>query len=434
MVVLVVAVAYGGITVVQRIDRPLPRPTVATGRLTSSVVPGPSPTPPWPSGGQAAVAIPALGYAEQSGPEQPVPIASLTKMTTALVVLRDHPVPLGTSGPTITITPDEATQFGVDLDNDETNIPLAAGEKLTELQLLEALLVQSANDAAYTLAAWDAGSQQVFVDKMNALALSLGAAHSHYVDTSGFDPGSVSTAADTLRIAAAGMVIPTFAKVAGMPRVNLPWVGDVPNIVTAIGTDGIVGVKSGYTSQAEGCMVLAGFRTIDGHSVLVLASALGQSEPAPPPPPPADASPARTTPTTAAPAPTTPTVPYSPIEAEYPLLYTEPVVQKLLDATEAAVVPVAVVSASHTAGVATTEWAGTRLLVPVVTEHTAWLLGVPGQHVAATLAPVPAPGVRAGAGPVGVVRYTLGPQTETVPVRLGHNLPDPGWWWKVLHD
>ena len=61
--------------------RPLPQPTVATGRLPASVVPGSAPAPPWPAAGQAAVAIPALGYAEQSGPEQPVPIASLTKMT-----------------------------------------------------------------------------------------------------------------------------------------------------------------------------------------------------------------------------------------------------------------------------------------------------------------------------------------------------------------
>lgn len=175
---VVVAAASAGLVAAARIDRPLPQPTVATGGHAVSVVPGSTPDPPWPATGQAAVAIPALGYANQSGPEQPVPIASLTKMTTALVVLRDHPVPLGSSGPTVTVTPDEAAQFDVDLANDETNIPLLPGETLTELQLLEALLVRSADDAAYTLAVWDAGSQQAFVAKMNALAASLGALHS----------------------------------------------------------------------------------------------------------------------------------------------------------------------------------------------------------------------------------------------------------------
>ena len=142
--------------------------------------------------------------------------------------------------------------------------------------MLEALLNQSANDVAYSLAVWDAGSEAAFVAKMNSLAVSLGALHTHYVDASGYQPQSESTAADSLRIAAAGMSIPTFAKVADMPTVSLPLVGTVHNIVTQIGSNGVVGVKSGYTAQSAGCMVLAGYRTIFGRSVLVLASALGQ--------------------------------------------------------------------------------------------------------------------------------------------------------------
>ena len=366
-------------------------------------------------------------------------------MTTALVVLRDHPVPPGSNGPTITITPDDAAQFGKDLSDDETNIPLLPGETLTELQLLEALLIRSADDAAYTLAAWDAGSQQAFVAKMNVLALSLGALHSHYVDTSGFDPQSVSTAADTLRIAAAGMAIPTFASVAAMPSANVPGAGTIRNVVTAIGTDGLVGVKSGYTSQASGCMVLAAYRFVHGRSVLVLASALGESEPAPAPPPPTaptaaaptPAAPTAAVPTAAVPATaaanttTTTTAPYSPLEAQYPLLYTEPIVEHLLDTSVAAIVPVPVVTAGQTISTASTEWGGTAKIEPVVAENGAWLVGVPGQRVVATMAPSASKprGLSAGA-----VRFALGPETETVPVRLVRRMPEPGWWWKVLHN
>ena len=121
------------------------------------VVPGSSPALPWPALGQGAVSVPALGYASQSGPETPVPIASLTKMTNAVVILRDHPVAPGANGPMITITPDDVSQYDVDLDNDESNIPIQAGEVLSERQMLEALLTQSANDIAYSLAVWDAG-------------------------------------------------------------------------------------------------------------------------------------------------------------------------------------------------------------------------------------------------------------------------------------
>ena len=436
---LVVVVATAGLMAARRIDRTLPRPAVAVGRTTASLVPGPAPTLPWPAGGQAAVSVPALGWAEQSGPEPAVPIASLAKMATAVVVLRDHPVPLGGSGPTITVTPDEAAQFDVDLDNDETNIPLVAGENVTELQLLQALVVQSANDAAYTLAAWDAGSQQAFVAKLNALSTSLGADHSHYVDASGFDPGTVSTAADVLRVAAAAMAIPTFASVADMPTANLPGVGTVHNIVTAVGTDGIVGVKSGYTSQASGCMVLAAWRTVHGRSVLVLASALGQREPTPAPPPPPTptapvAGPTTTTTVPAAPTATTTTVPYSPLEAQYPLLYTEPVVEHLLDASEAAVVAVPVSTAGSAVGTASADWGGVQEVVPVVAARSAWLFGIPGQRVDATTVPVPTSRVAGDPGPAGSVRFTLGSQSASVPVHLERPVPDPGWWWKLLHD
>ncbi len=424
---LVLVVASAGLVAGWRVGRPLPQPAVATGRLAASAIPGAAPVPPWPATGQGAVAIPALGYAAQSGPETPVPIASLTKMTTAIVVLHDHPVAVGSSGPTIAITPDEAAQFGVDLANDETNIPLQAGETLTELQLLEALLVESANDAAYTLAVWDAGSEPAFVAKMNTLAVSLGATQSHYADASGFDPSSVSTAADTLRIAAAGMAIPIFARVAGMPSVNLPGVGTVRNVVTQIGTDGIVGVKSGYTSQASGCMVLAGFRSVGGRSVLVLASALGQREPAPPPPPSAATSAAPTTTITT-------TAPYSALEAQYPLRYTEPIVERLLDASEAVVVDVPMATAGHTLGTATTNWEGTQRAEPIAIAHSAWLLGVPGQQVAVSLAPMPASRTKTDTGLAGEIEFTLGLQTVKVPVRLVGHAPAPDWWWRVIHN
>jgi hypothetical protein len=210
-----------------------------------------------------------------------------------------------------------------------------------------------------------------------------------------------------------------------MPAVNLPGVGTAPNIVTMIGKDGIVGVKSGYTSQASGCMVLAGYRFVGGRSVLVLASALGEREPAPAPPPSA--------PTTPAPAPSTTatTAPYSVLKAQYPLLYTEPIVERLLDASVAAIVPVRLVRAHQTVGIASTQWGGAGGEVPVVAARGAWLLGVPGQRVVVTMA---SSGKMAGGVWAGAVRFSLGAQTETVPVRLVHRVSEPGWWWKVLHN
>ncbi len=136
--VVAIVLLVGALVGAARINQPMARPVLISSMAPTLSVPGPRPVLPWPVVGQGAISVPSIGYADQSGPESPVPIASLTKMTTAVVILRDHPLPLGSSGPTITITPAMAAQFDVDLDNDESNIPLQAGEHLTEYQMLEA--------------------------------------------------------------------------------------------------------------------------------------------------------------------------------------------------------------------------------------------------------------------------------------------------------
>ncbi len=436
---VLVMVAVGGWIGVQRATRPLQQPALATVRQTSAIVPGSRPRLPWPPGGQAAVSVPSLGWAAQSGPESPVPVASLTKMATAVVILRDHPLAPGSSGPLVPVDGDDAAQFGVDLANDETNIPLQAGEAISERQLLQALLVASANDAAYTLAKWDAGSEAAFVARMNALDASLGADQTRFVDASGFQPQSVSTASDMLRIAAAGMAIPAFAALVDEPSATVPLAGPITNVVRLIGTDGIIGVKSGYTGQAGGCMVLAADRTVGGHSVLVLAAALGQWEPSPPPPPaPAPAVTSGTTTTTTTPSTTTTTTtaprPYSALEAEYPLLYAGPIVVGLLYVAETEVTPVVLTRPGRVMGTATVDWAGSRRSVPVVATRGASLLGMPGQRIESLLAPVADPGHGTRRSAVGTVRFTLGRESVAVPVARSKELVAPDWMWKLVHD
>lgn len=126
------------------------------------------------------------------------------------------------------------------------------------------------------MARWDAGSIRAFVAKMNATAAALGMTKTHYVDTNGIEAGSVSTAADQLRLTARAMAIPAFAAVVDQPTVSEPLAGVLANYVQAIGTDGVVGVKSGFTQAAMGCVVLAADRQVDGQNVLVLAAVTGQ--------------------------------------------------------------------------------------------------------------------------------------------------------------
>ena len=266
------------------VTRPLPVP-VASSTLASVVVPGGPPVLPWPSTGQGAVNIPALGFTASSAGQAPLPIASLTKLATAVVILRDHPVAPNSPGPSLTMTAADQNEYENDQSADGSVAEVVAGEVITERELLEGLLALSANNLAYTLAVWDAGSTTAFVAKMNALAASLGMTNTHYVDVAGVDPGSMSSAADVLKVAAAGMAIPTFAEIVAEPKVTLPRIGTLPNLVPEIGHFGVVGIKSGYTSKAGGCMVLAGLRAIDGITAVVLIAVIGQPVPAGIPPP-----------------------------------------------------------------------------------------------------------------------------------------------------
>ncbi len=248
---------------------------------STAVAPQPASPPalPWPASGQAAVAIPRVGYREQSGVEGPVPVASLVKIMTAYVVLRDHPIAPGDVGPSVALTAADVAQFGVDTVTDQANVELVAGEALTEYQMLEGLLVHSANDLAYALAAWDAGSVSAFVAKMNAVASALGMRSTHFADASGFAAASKSTAADMLEVTAAAMSDPVFDRIVTMQAVTLPIAGTVSTYTPMLGTPGVVGVKSGFTTAAGGCDVLAFRTTVGGQPITVLAAVTSQEGP-----------------------------------------------------------------------------------------------------------------------------------------------------------
>jgi len=229
----------------------------------------------WPVYGQAAVQIGDSSI--QAGPNQhPAAIASVAKVMTAYLVLRDHPLQVGEAGPAITVTDADVADTDRRREQAESIVPVAAGEQLTELQALEALLLPSANNIAAVLARWDAGSSDRFVARMNAAARSLGMVHTRYTDPSGYDDATVSTAADQLRIVARAMRLPAFASIVAVPSATLPVAGNVRNTNTLLGRDGFVGVKTGSDSAAGGCFAFRAVRRIEGKRTRITGVVLGQ--------------------------------------------------------------------------------------------------------------------------------------------------------------
>jgi serine-type D-Ala-D-Ala carboxypeptidase (penicillin-binding protein 5/6) len=233
------------------------------------------PSTVWPAYGQAAFV--RTGQPIHAGPNQhAVAIASIAKVMTAYLVLRDHPLLPGQDGPTIALTDADVADTDRRREQRESVVSIAAGEQLTELQALQALLLPSANNIAVVLARWDSGSADRFVARMNAAARSLGMTHTRYTDPSGYDDATVSTAADQVRIIVPAMRVPVFASIVATPSATLPVAGTVHNTDTLLGYDGFVGVKTGSDDAAGGCFAFRAIRWIDGRRTTITGVLLGQ--------------------------------------------------------------------------------------------------------------------------------------------------------------
>ncbi len=241
-------------------------------------VPGSSPVLAWPSEGQAAVEVEGVGSLGTSGSSTPVPIASVAKVMTAYLTLLEHPLAAGEQGFVMTIPPSGVEEEAQRVALGQSTLAVRAGERITERQALEALLLPSANNIAALLAVHDAGSLAAFVARMNSAARRLGMVSTTYTDPSGFDSETVSTAADQLKLAQVAMSEPAFAAIVDEPSARLPVAGRVANRNALLGRDGYVGVKTGSDGPAGGCLVFAKRVTLGGRQLTVLGVVLGQRE------------------------------------------------------------------------------------------------------------------------------------------------------------
>jgi serine-type D-Ala-D-Ala carboxypeptidase (penicillin-binding protein 5/6) len=265
------ALCLAGFAIVQLTTgpaKPLPAPVVRRSQRLGAVA--------WPAYGESAAYISGVGLVPGPGAIRPVPIASVAKVMTAYVILRDHPLAAGASGPLITVRPQEAAAYASQVRNGDSLVPVAAGETITERQALEALLLPSADNMAWILARWDAGSQAVFVARMNTTARQLGMTATTYTDPSGLDASTTSTADDQARLGIAAMRVPALAAVVAMRTADIPVAGVVRNYNTLLGHDGITGLKTGSTDAAGGCVLLAAWRQAGSRKKLIIAATLGQ--------------------------------------------------------------------------------------------------------------------------------------------------------------
>ena len=221
--------------------------------VLAAVAPGSAvaaPAPPRVPTADAAIVVDArdgtVMFAKR--PDQERAIASTTKLMTALLSLEEAEPDEVFTAPAYSPAPAES------------RINLRAGERMTVEDLLEALLLESANDAAVALAENVSGSRETFVEEMNDRAGELGLDHTSYANPIGLDQaGNYSSAHDLATLASLLLRNRRFARIVDMPKATLES-GARPRVVAnrndlVAAYPWVSGVKTGYTLNAGNVLV-----------------------------------------------------------------------------------------------------------------------------------------------------------------------------------
>ncbi|TFD63065.1 hypothetical protein [Cryobacterium ruanii] len=268
-----------------------PLPAVTAIRVTPAAT-STTPTPPVLSpNGASAIAVLAATTSDSSGTtstgadgttvsepiataglDQALPMASIAKVVTALVVLDAKPIAAGESGPIVTLT---AADFQSYLDYNKAgarSVAVFADEQWTQLELLQALLLGSSNNHADSVARWAFGSVDAYVVAANAWLDDNGMTGSVVIDATGLHDASVGTATDLAHLAGLAATDPVVSAMLASPASALANRRGVENTTSYLAEEGITGISRSYTDAAGVCFLFTA-RVSDGASSFTFSGA-----------------------------------------------------------------------------------------------------------------------------------------------------------------
>src|SRR5579862_3780715 len=244
------------------IARPSPKPVVRPSVPAGPVI-DVTGTPPGVKAKGAVVADAATGQVLWGrGLDTERPMASVTKVMTALMVIDSGNLNQEIRVPKVAFN--YAWKYGGE------TASLHPGDELTVQQLLEALLLPSGADAAYTLANAYGPGLNAFIARMNVTATQLGMTHTHFTSPDGLpyptETSTYSTPSDLLKLGLAAMKSAVFRSIVDQRFVNLPkgpghhqyWWDNTNDLIGSY--QGAIGIKTGYTDDAGHCLLFEAVR------------------------------------------------------------------------------------------------------------------------------------------------------------------------------
>ncbi|WP_291057668.1 D-alanyl-D-alanine carboxypeptidase [Herbiconiux sp.] len=212
----------------------------------------------------------------QGGETGTVPIASITKVITSLVVLDAHPLAdAADPGPTITLGQADLDITAEVEAEDQFTEPMYAGQQVTLRDALAITLLTSANNYAESVALWAFGSQEAYLEAARSWLSEHGLDATTLADASGLDPGSASSSADLLRVAALAHADPALLSIAGTASLDQADLGTIANQNILLGENGVDGLKTGSTSYAGFTLLTSAVVTVGATPVTLVSVVLG---------------------------------------------------------------------------------------------------------------------------------------------------------------
>ena len=325
-----------------------------------------------------------------AGSTAALPMASIAKVVTALVVLDAKPIVAGESGPIVTLT---TADFQSYLDYDKAgarSVAVFADEQWTELELLQALLLGSSNNHADSVARWAFGSVDAYLVAANSWLAENGLTGTAVVDATGLHDASAGTATDLAHLAGLAATEPVVSAMLASPASALANRRGVENTTSYLPEEGITGISRSYTDAAGVCFLFTA-EVSDGASSFTFSGAyLG--------------------------------------EPTYDALTAD--LTALMASARAGVGALPVLAAGDAYATFESAWGDeASAVVGVSRTRYAWQAATPE---AATVTLKDFATARTGAN-VGQVRLTVAGEELSAALKLNEGIADPGPGWRLLH-
>ncbi|MFG6404056.1 D-alanyl-D-alanine carboxypeptidase family protein [Microbacterium sp. P04] len=331
------------------------------------------------------------GLSATSGSDEARPIASISKLITALVVLDAKPL-AGPDDPGPTITFDKADhdlydQYYV---QGATVAAMPTGSFMTERDALATMLIPSASNYADAVSTWAFGSPGAFVSAARRWLTAQGLTATTIVEPTGISRRNTSTPADVMTIGKLAAANPTIAKLAATPTLSLPIFGTLSNTNDLLGRSGVTGLKTG--NLGEGSYNLLYTATVDvgiGEPLSVTGVILGGSS----------------------------------------RQSVDATVLAQLESIRAGFHSVSLAAAGQVVGSYSTAWGASAELVVA---DSASILTWSDTAITMTM-DVSDPADYRDGEVVGSITWTAGSQTATAPLEVRGSIEQPTQWWRLTH-